>query len=82
VIFHCHTCGVRFKRDKQNAKHCSNECRSITVRKVTPELLKQYAVTGERQREIAKALGVHENTIKAALRRYGLYREWSQMRYA
>lgn len=77
-------CGAKFQRrseGKRKYRFCSQHCGNLARRKVTAEMLRQYADRGARGYQIATALKISLSAVLPALRRFGLYRRWCERRY-
>lgn len=84
VDYNCERCGAKFKRrseGKRKYRFCSQHCGNLARRKVTAEMLRQYADGGARGYQIATALKISISAVLPALRRFGLYRLWATRRY-
>ena len=78
----CKTCGTWFRPDNSYRVNCSTACKATAQTKITQERLARFAFMGLPAVEIAEACGATPAGVARALKRYGLYEQWREQRFA
>lgn len=82
MIHVCPQCDGRFKSWRKRSKCCSKPCDALHRVSIPRERIERLARAGMPKAELARELGCHLTSVRRAIKRYGLEREWRQMRYA
>lgn len=78
----CERCRISFPTQFRRQRFCGYACRDDGRRKIHLRRLRFLARTGMQRRQMAAKLGVREDNVLRALRRYGLYSAWKEKRSA
>lgn len=79
----CKRCGVEFERPKNNNeyKFCSNMCANQRMVEYDVDRLREYALKGLTLQQIGRLINRSYTTVRMAIARHGLYRDWQNARY-
>jgi transposase len=75
-------CGCTYTPWRKRQKFCSQNCADELKRRIDIAQLKKLVFTGETKAAIARHLGVSLNTVRRAIRDFGLEGSWHEQRYA
>lgn len=80
----CEHCGKEYQRGTvayRRNRHCSRSCKSAAVRKITPEALREAALMGMTNTDMARKFETNRATVRKWLEIDGLLQEWSHRRF-
>lgn len=80
----CEHCGKEYQRGAvayRRNRHCSRSCKSAAVRKITPEALREAALAGMTNRDMARKFETNRATVLKWLRADGVFEQWARHRY-